>query len=724
MDPDNVPQSPNVSQLLVALGGYDDPTRKMAAFKLQNLINDPSFAEHFVQQGGLPKLRLLVLESSGNTLAYGLASFARLLDVDQGWEAVDKAVVEKVVELVVCQPLVNILRGAMAILVLIVSRPYYSERSPIPDARAQLGGFQALKPAIAVYPQFLEMLVSRLSSADHALCANALQLINSLMRDAFTNDSETEWPRFIKRIQDLGVIKAVYGLMKGSALQDLAHPLLEFQALTKVLLRRWRDVPVDLAKPEHRRTIKAIHLASDPEKTAPDAPLKDGQQRPKHNPFKWRRLGFTTESPEADFADMGFLGMMDLSDYVRKHQDEFQHILMEQAVGPETKRCPIARLSLTITSILFEHFEVERLEHEDAKGYLALDSRTNFEKVFKPLLLHWSRLHVAGLHAFLRLWKATGAELDDFSKIADLVRILVESVVGGADRTKGIEEIETELAAFEYSKLRDLQMELLDLTYEDVWGHHLTGVREELQTEALQFVKEQRIRCLLAGAWFPLEPEYIETETSKSGKEVVAALRIPPSCRYIRLSDDRAYLHWGDFDEQDDPPPDISVLKDRIDVSIISSVVSNVTTSDKASTTSANSTARDFQSDKFTTTEIVIHGYMPKSRGTYSRGNHARTTSKASSRTPQPERVLLKFQPPSHMLASEWLDGLLMLLNQQPITAETNKLISLMSDYGLRVRLLNVPFNDEDGMLGGMDGADAPAIPSREGLNEDYYYQI
>lgn len=93
MDPS---QTPNISELLKHLGSRDDPVRKMAAFKLQSLINDPSFAELFVHQGGLPKLRLLVLESSGNTLAYGLASFARLLDVDQGWEAVDNAVVEKV----------------------------------------------------------------------------------------------------------------------------------------------------------------------------------------------------------------------------------------------------------------------------------------------------------------------------------------------------------------------------------------------------------------------------------------------------------------------------------------------------------------------------------------------------------------------------------------------------------------------------------------------------
>ena len=96
MDPTNPTQTPNVSNLLKSLGSDEDPDRKMAAFKLQTLINDPSFAELFVQEGGLPKLRLLVLESSGNTLAYGLASFARLLDVDQGWEAVDNAVVERV----------------------------------------------------------------------------------------------------------------------------------------------------------------------------------------------------------------------------------------------------------------------------------------------------------------------------------------------------------------------------------------------------------------------------------------------------------------------------------------------------------------------------------------------------------------------------------------------------------------------------------------------------
>ena len=131
-----------------------------------------------------------------------------------------------------------------------------------------------------------------------------------------------------------------------------------------------------------------------------------------------------------------------------------------------------------------------------------------------------------------------------------------------------------------------------------------------------------------------------------------------------------------------------------------------------------------------------------------------------------------------------------MLLNQQPITADTNKLIELISGYGLKIRLLNVRLvgdspedgdgdgdddddgaesesvvdgdgdesggkaviNKEDmaragGAVGGADGkrlpltlkknknatgtrmtrmvtVKEPVLPSREGLDEDYYYDI
>jgi engulfment/cell motility protein 1 len=114
--------------------------------------------------------------------------------------------------------------------------------------------------------------------------------------------------------------------MQSSALQDLAHPLLEFQALTKVLLRKWRDVRVDQERSEHRRALKGLHLASNPERPEKTEATPDGKKSRVHNPEKWRRLGFDTESPAAEFDEVGFLGLMDLTDFVRRHEDGYQKV--------------------------------------------------------------------------------------------------------------------------------------------------------------------------------------------------------------------------------------------------------------------------------------------------------------------------------------------------------------------------------------------------------------
>jgi engulfment/cell motility protein 1 len=116
-----------------------------------------------------------------------------------------------------------------------------------------------------------------------------------------------------------------------------------------------------------------------------------------------------------------------------------------------------------------------------------------------------------------------------------------------------------------------------------------------------------------------------------------------------------------------------------VDLSIVSSVVSNVSAS-APSTASSDSTVTTLPGHEraSTSTKITIHGYLPQA-------NHTRQTSGGSG-AGRKESVLLQLHPQSHTLASEWLDGLLMLLNQQPITADTNKLVTFIGGYGLAAR--------------------------------------
>lgn len=86
----------NIPELVERLGSDEDAVRKMAVFKLQSNIGDPSFADVFIAYGGLTKLRYLTLHATGNTLAYSLTSFSRLLEVDKGWDYVNQQLVERV----------------------------------------------------------------------------------------------------------------------------------------------------------------------------------------------------------------------------------------------------------------------------------------------------------------------------------------------------------------------------------------------------------------------------------------------------------------------------------------------------------------------------------------------------------------------------------------------------------------------------------------------------
>ncbi|KAI1810253.1 ELMO/CED-12 family-domain-containing protein [Poronia punctata] len=703
-----------IPALMSRLASDDDAARKMAVFKLQSSINDPSFADVFISSGGLLVLRRLIMNSGGNTLAYALQSLSRLLEVDMGWDIFDGPtagdLVERIVELVVTNPLVNILRGAMSILVALVSH------TP-PDSHATPGafGFRALKPAIAVYPQFFDLVVQKLQSADHALCATTLMLINALIRDAVSNEEPNrsngtngatgeDWPRFIKRLQDLGLIKAVYALMQSAALQDLAYPLLEFQSLTKVLLQKWREVKVEVERPEHRRALKSIHLASAPNRerlnghgdAKGEEALENGKKGSrKHHPEKWRRLGFETESPGTEFDEVGFLGMMDFTDYVRKNEDAFQKLLLEQSSRPLHERCPVARASMAVTLTLYEHFECGESSIEDTRTLFQLVDAEQQDRMFRPLLLQWSRIHTAGLQAFFRLWKQTGAEQNDFERVVELIRILIVQVVGQAGRNKDVVEVEEELLEFELLRLRELQMQLLTMSFEDRWGEFFYNVRQSLKEDALHFVKEQRIRCLLQGSWF------CKPAPRKESKVDDLDNRTRAQWRYAKLSHNRRYLHWADFGLRTGHEPGLDILTDKVDLRMVSSVVSNVS---NVSEGRSNASSAELSSSKQHSTKITIRGYVDP--------------EEARKRPEGKDEPVLSLYPDNDSLASEWLDGLLMLLEQTPITPETNKLLDVVTDYGMKIRLLKVrmeaTYTDPPDVVG--------LVPSRKGLDDDYHY--
>jgi len=185
--------------------------------------------------------------------------------------------------------------------------------------------------------------------------------------------------------------------------------------------------------------------------------------------------------------------------------------------------------------------------------------------------------------------------------------------------------------------------------------------------------------------------------------------------------------------------PGLDMLEEKVDLSTVSSVVSNVSADPPSSRTSTVSSrdlainnningavkdtkANDGETNPSTSTKITIHGYShpPSSRNPSTRDSPSKSRSATANRSlrnsQQKEHVLLQLHPQSHTLASEWLDGLLMMLNQQPITADTNKLVNLIGGYGLKIRLLNVRFEDVR--------REKPEVPGREGVDEEFWFEM
>lgn len=147
-----------------------------------------------------------------------------------------------------------------------------------------------------------------------------------------------------------------------------------------------------------------------------------------------------------------------------------------------------------------------------------------------------------------------------------------------------------------------------------------------------------------------------------------------------------------------------------VDLSTVSSVVSNVVPASISSASSSSGTLTPTLSGgRLASTKITIHGYPPT--------NTNNSNSNSNKSNANKEVVLLALHPQTHSSASEWLDGLLMLLNQQPITSETSKLVNMVTNYGLKIRLLNVRYTDDY-------HNSPPELPSRGSVDEDYYYNL
>ncbi|CBQ68916.1 related to engulfment and cell motility gene 1 protein [Sporisorium reilianum SRZ2] len=666
-------------EMVDKLSSRDDRTLKMATYTLQRLIRESAFTDEFVARGGVAELLNVIRNhSSGNTLAYALTSCQNLMEgFEYGWEIIDAAFVAKVVTLLVTQERINVCRPATAILKkLVVSGP---QDSPKTGRVVTDGGHGATTSAPAVYRYgfefvyneiqrerlFLQTLVNRIGSSDTTLKLYSLSLINSLLR----NVSDDLFESFTSELEKLNASKAVAWLMDSSRGDELASSILEYQSnVIRAAHRRMRTVVTPTDK-RHVHALSYVWLQAKisdvvvPNPAAVHSASTHNESRLSVGAttrYKWRRIGFASESAAKEFGRTGWLGLSCLESFVRSDPDLYSKIILEQINRPEERRCMLARASIEVTSILADHWNIESGSYTTSTTYL-------------PFLLSFPKVHHVALRFFLRMWNESGAVASDFARVSALVRSQVSEALGKQEETSSTwMELEDAFLNSEYRTVRDRQMKELEVEEDYNTKASMRNLRGRIYRESYEFVRQQRIQCLLEGAWFrnvatPAAATLGKQSKQRRGSTSTVDTAVPASrptgngaasgtpkpWRFYRLAPNKKLLYYCDSSERFPIRGGLDDLTERIDLSLVTE---------------------------------VSHHHGAGDAGAKAAGDLAISLLQS------PDASLAEMQALNASQFSEWTDGLNMLRGEGGVvsTRETADLIQTLTEIGIKVKLLDL----------------------------------
>lgn len=526
----------------------DEKTLRLSLFSLQKFIREEKFAQEFLNRDGLRELVDVINTAHGNTLAYALTAMQNLMDLDYGWSTLDDTFIFKIVQILSSpQSLINVCRPATAILKKLVEADPMNAPGPLiasssrgspmaPPGSVYRYGFLSVYEQMRLHKGSLDTVVSRLGSADTAMAQHSIMLINSLL----SHVHDTRWDEFITDLERLNVRKAVIRLMSSHVVDDLTSCVLDFQAsIVRVIYRKKTTLVEPEVELPHAAALQFIWESS---KVQQEFDV-DGQI------LKWRKLGFTSESIMEEFQEVGVLGLDCLVHFVQDDPEFFSKVVLEQLSRPEERRCPIAKASSEIVELLAQHWVIF------APAY-------STSGTFQPFFLNFYKVHDLALPFFLRMWNESGSATDDFGRIAALTRSQIK-VALERESVKPWHEVERDFLECEYRAVRDRQMQELEAEDDLLSKVPVRNLKEKLTRESAEFVRQQRIHCLLQGTWF-----LNGVPTSHTGP----TRRPNGQWRFMRLDNGLKYLHYVDTSAKFDIRNGLEDLPERIEIASVSQI--------------------------------------------------------------------------------------------------------------------------------------------------------
>uniref|UniRef100_A0A6Q2ZH71 ELMO domain-containing protein n=1 Tax=Esox lucius TaxID=8010 RepID=A0A6Q2ZH71_ESOLU len=510
---------------------------KLEALKdLANSSRDVTFAQEFINLDGISlltqmvesgteryqKLQKIMKPCFGDLLSFTLTAFVELMDHGiVSWDTFSVAFIKKIAGYVNKSAMdTAVLQRSLAILESMVlnSQDLY----------------QKVAQEITI-----GQLIPHLQGTDQDIQTYTIAVINALFLKAPEEKRQvgyTHTPSIPNVIRSPKPIN-----------DEMAHQLYVLQVLTFNLLEDRMMTKMDPQDQAQRDIIFELRrIAFDVE----CEPNNSGSIEKRKSMYTrdYKKLGFINHvNPAVDFTQIppGMLALDNMLYFARHHQDAYIRIVLENSSREDKHECPFGRSSIELTKMLCEILKVGELPSENCHDFhpMFFTHDRSFEEFF-----------CICIQLLNKTWKEMRATSEDFNKVMQVVREQIMRAL--TQKPNSLDQLKSRLQNLSYTEILKIRQSER-MNQEDFQSRPILELREKIQPEIMELIKQQRLNRLCDGTCF----------------RKISSRRRQDKFWYCRLSPNHKVLHYGDLEESPQGEVPHDSLQDKLPVADIKSVV-------------------------------------------------------------------------------------------------------------------------------------------------------
>ncbi|XP_073539979.1 engulfment and cell motility protein 2 isoform X1 [Phyllobates terribilis] len=536
-------------QLLERIQCSSMDSRLDAMKELAKLSADTTFATEFINMDGVTVLTRLVeggtklLSHYSEMLAFTLTAFLELMDHGiVSWDMVSLIFIKQICGYVSQQSVdVSILQRSLAIL-----------ESMVLNSQAL---YHKIAEEITV-----GQLICHLQVCNQEIQTYAIALINALFLKA-PEEKRQEKPQNLMEVPvsemaNVFVQKHLRSIILNHIIRgnrpiktEMAHQLYVLQVLTFNLLEERMMTKMDPNDQAQRDIIFELRrIAFDAESDGSGVSGTGTEKRKAMYSKDYKMLGFTNHvNPAMDFIQTppGMLALDNMRYLAKFHQDTYVRIVLENSSREDKHECPFGRSAIELTKMLCEILQVGELPNEGRNDYhpMFFTHERAFEEFF-----------CICIQLLNKTWKEMRATAEDFNKVMQVVREQITRAL--PSKPNSLEQLKNKLRGLSYTEILRLRQSER-LSQDDFQSPPIVELREKIQPEILELIKQQRLNRLCEGSSF----------------RKVGNRRRQERFWFCRLALNHKVLHYGDLEENAQGEVPYESLQEKIPVADIKAVL-------------------------------------------------------------------------------------------------------------------------------------------------------